>query len=986
MGWRIIGDVLAALPILLFTLPAAVGALPGAQPKPVPALSDAQMQEARGLMDAIRKDPRGPYGPIRWYCEDGRVLPPQGTPCRPGKGFQHAAPSAAANRLARLNFDVAQFLAGMKYEQFVDVARNHYRPREMVLLDYFNNRDDGWIYRRAMARRGVRQAEDEEREARRLLTRLLGDSELVAKNYLLVMQVAEVTPHGAGTGRTRRIRALSTQIAEADSRFNALRSKIHSKPGPEDAESVEEFARRYPQANAETLKDLAGLLKAEYFAGDAKAALAGVRRLVRGTAAEARFEETAMALQTGADEGFLAGAEFALELRRAICARGDGAKKLDLVDAALWVQEQAFRHGARKGERRLSRRGHLEALRAWMRYTTGAGLLSFRQLEALEAEINAAAARSELSATEYHDAIHELGRSIEWTRAAVAREFGPLARHYLAIEPQSNRLMDELLRRSVALPLSHEIEALQGDAETAIGRRHDVLGRRESRGVSALNAGIAIGPLEIVEPGEESRVTFQPEGVYVIPETVADLKPVAGILTLDSGNALSHAQLLAASLGIPNATAPSRLLNELRAIRGERVFYAVTAGGTVILKRWLALSEAERKEWTEQPMSMRSRVTLDTGKLDLKDTRLRSLSDVDKSDSGKSAGPKAANLGQLAKYFPGRISPGVVIPFGVFHAHVMQKAGGQTSLDQQIREAYGTAERMRERGESVDAVRRFIYPKLEQFRRAIQSMPFIPGFEETLARRMKEEFGEDGSYGVFVRSDTNAEDLPEFSGAGLNLTVPNVVGRGKVLRALRDVWASPFRERAYDWRSQVLASSEHVLPSVLLLKTVAAEKSGVLATVNIETLNPDEITVNVNEGVAAVVDGGIAESLLLRPDGSVKLLSQARSPYRRIALPEGGFAEVATTGSDYVLTQAEIEQLRELAREVKQKYPPTFDEGGKPLPWDIEFGFEKGQLRLFQIRPLVRFTEAKTLASLSRLDETGKSAVRVRMDETIQIQ
>ena len=70
--------------------------------------------------------------------------------------------------------------------------------------------------------------------------------------------------------------------------------------------------------------------------------------------------------------------------------------------------------------------------------------------------------------------------------------------------------------------------------------------------------------------------------------------------------------------------------------------------------------------------------------------------------------------------------------------------------------------------------------------------------------RLKQEFVTGGIFhGVFVRSDTNAEDLPQFTGAGLNLTVPNVVGAGEIEQALKDVWASPFSERAYDWLAAV---------------------------------------------------------------------------------------------------------------------------------------------------------------------------------------
>jgi hypothetical protein len=69
----------------------------------------------------------------------------------------------------------------------------------------------------------------------------------------------------------------------------------------------------------------------------------------------------------------------------------------------------------------------------------------------------------------------------------------------------------------------------------------------------------------------------------------------------------------------------------------------------------------------------------------------------------------------------------------------------------------------------------------------------LPAFEKDLKTHMAETFGADGSYGVFVRSDTNAEDLPEFTGAGLNLTVPNQVGYRQIAQSIKDVWASRLR-------------------------------------------------------------------------------------------------------------------------------------------------------------------------------------------------
>ena len=113
-----------------------------------------------------------------------------------------------------------------------------------------------------------------------------------------------------------------------------------------------------------------------------------------------------------------------------------------------------------------------------------------------------------------------------------------------------------------------------------------------------------------------------------------------------------------------------------------------------------------------------------------------------------------------------------------------------------------------------------------------------PEFRDRLQKALLDAFGPDGSFGVFVRSDTNVEDLPGFTGAGLNLTVPHVVGFENIMAAVKRVWASPFSERAFRWRQAYMKNPEHVYASVLLMKSVAAEKSGVLVTADIESGQP----------------------------------------------------------------------------------------------------------------------------------------------------
>jgi hypothetical protein len=109
---------------------------------------------------------------------------------------------------------------------------------------------------------------------------------------------------------------------------------------------------------------------------------------------------------------------------------------------------------------------------------------------------------------------------------------------------------------------------------------------------------------------------------------------------------------------------------------------------------------------------------------------------------------------------------------------------------------------------------------------------------------------------VFVRSDTNVEDLPGFTGAGLNLTVPNVVGFDAIVQAIQQVWASLFTERAYAWRQAHMDQPEHVYPAVLLLKTFDSEKSGVLVTTDVENGDRHWLSIAVSEGVVERLKAG----------------------------------------------------------------------------------------------------------------------------------
>jgi len=315
-------------------------------------------------------------------------------------------------------------------------------------------------------------------------------------------------------------------------------------------------------------------------------------------------------------------------------------------------------------------------------------------------------------------------------------------------------------------------------------------------------------------------------------------------------------------------------------------------------------------------------------------------------------------------YFPDRVAPGVALPFGMFYQHVNRpyRDSARTVL-QELEAGFREADRMRRTGAPETEIDRHMFEVLAGVREAILRLDYLPEARRAILDAMQTTFGGDVADGIFVRSDTNVEDLPQFSGAGLNLTVPNQVTVDQMLASIKRVWTSPFSERAYLWRKQILAEQGEVYPSVLLLRSVHSDKSGVLITSGLAAGRPTDLTVATAEGVGGAVEGEEAETIVVDAAGGIRLLSQAKAPWRRRLDPAGGVTTVTADRPARLLTGGEVRQLRQVVQEWKRRFP-----GARGETWDIEFGFVRGTLWLFQIRPFVRFRSSRTLSRLQALD------------------
>jgi hypothetical protein len=755
-----------------------------------------------------------------------------------------------------------------------------------------------------------------------------------------------------------------------------LRAKIHNVPDAKDAQRVREYAKASGKSDVATdYEQIASAIDSLYATRGAADALTAIAAETSDTSTAGKLRASASELREAPDPGVRF--EIAARLLREMRDRTDSAAPealISLLRASLVVEGEAYTAGnALLGK--LAEKTRSQRL-AWLEQACsalyGAGFLSQRHLQELRSSIAKIRSESSIAVDRYGSELRYLARVPEWASRWLAYLFSIPVEKLSEIEPLAHLYTQDRMRGSPLLFYSAVIDSLVLDANQLAGVEHELFGKKVGAGLRALNPGLSRGVLRAADGNSFSR-----DGIYLLPETVSDLPPVSGILTLGEGSSLSHIQLLARNLGIPNVVVSDELLESVWAQIGEPVVLAVSPGGVVQLARdgprWDPIFGAPVGEGGELV------IRPDLEKLDIESTALVPLSRLRATDSGRSSGPKGANLGELKHYFGDAVPPGFVIPFGAFRKVLDQPIEpGGPSVFEWMKERYATiAAQSSDPSLQAKTVSEF----LARLRHWIETCDPGSEFKQSLRAALDENFGPDGTFGVFIRSDTNVEDLPGFTGAGLNLTLPNVVGYANILDAIHKVWASPFEDRSYGWRQGNMENPEYVFPAVVVQYSFQAEKSGVMVTADVDTGDPNTLSVAVNEGVGGAVEGQAAEALRIDTrTGKVRFLAQATSPLRTTLPLTGGVSKLAASGTEELLKPAEIEQLIAMVREVAH-FPSLRDEAGNLMPADIEFAFKDARLALLQIRPFVESKGAQQNLYLGELD----AALSTRRSERVNL-
>ena len=833
------------------------------------------------------------------------------------------------------------------------------------------------------------------------------------RHYLLAYELQKRFFARGNFGKMQEVRNMASRIQTRDPKFKPLRDATHNQVSASLIPLLTTYRDKLREGQTQTMID-------ELISEIDKLTKLDENSL-RPQIAEIKDAEAASLLggyldtaSSGPIEAVLSLSEMMAQSRRLVAERkispADARRLIDLNIMTTAVIQSRGAALLESGELKTFSQ-HIRFMQGLINGAYGAGLLSSRERGAAFENLQTLLASPTMDRTAFLERLNKAERIVEWAQNSSVLAFSEVWAQWVYLMPAVTRIPDDILRGSPLLIFAEVFQRLKDAVSGQSAVRHQIFDKTFQSGVRALNPGLAAGKLLVTQKAG----TYSRQDIVGLEETPEDLQPTAGIVTQGEGNVVSHVQLLARALGIPNAVLAPDAFDSVEALDGKDVFYAVTPGGRVILKDFADLTNAEvdvifeisQNVERSQDGSLASggsgKLHIDKARLDLSANMPVDLATVRRKDSGVRSGPKAAFLGELKHIFPDNVARGVVLPFGVYYDHYQRAkvavpadlkakniATPGAPLSEFVRQTYAKFfGEMIASGMGEKELSEWIKPRLEVITESIMREPLDQRVKDVIRDEL-DKLGllspddKTQTIGCFVRSDTNVEDLENFNGAGLNLTIFDLKSLDQIYAGVKEVWASPFRYRSFSWRQTLIDDPEWVLPSIIILESIPSEKSGVAITADINTNDPDKILIATSEGVGGAVDGTPAETLVWSKDG-IELVTMFKTHTRRLLKPEGGVEIVPSTGNEYVLSEEEVAKLAEAAQTIEQTLEPTMSAEGKPRPWDIEYGFADGKLWLFQSRPFIGSDEVANLPALAALDEPmAEMSATVSLEDSVQ--
>ena len=437
----------------------------------------------------------------------------------------------------------------------------------------------------------------------------------------------------------------------------------------------------------------------------------------------------------------------------------------------------------------------------------------------------------------------------------------------------------------------------------------------------ALNTGEAVGRIHIIDKLDDT-VEIGDNEILVLKELPASLPQVRGIIVAKSSTPLSHVNILAKGWGIPNVYIKDadKLLKEY-----DTRWVRLTA---TLTDRTIVPASLDDLKNNPSPGA-----SVAPSNLNIK--KLASLREMRKKDS-IIYGSKSANQGEMIN---AKI-PNIIVPAGFtvsfyWYDKFMKDNGFDTTVENYL--------------DDNDFVHnpRVRRKKLEEFRAQIQNGKFDAALKAEIVKKWKTELG---GQSVFVRSSSNAEDLPNFSGAGLYDSEKNVKTEKKLIEAVKKVWASLWNFDAYEARVRNYVDQHTVYMAALIQVGVNMDSGGVMFTKDpFDADNKNAVYISAvwghNDPITA--NKFVPEQVLFNPRSNaiqVLTLSQQENILKFGA--NGDLVETNETVKRRVLNDKNVRELVKTSSAIKRVF------GGKKEQ-DIEWGIMNGKIYIVQARPYI---------------------------------
>jgi len=497
------------------------------------------------------------------------------------------------------------------------------------------------------------------------------------------------------------------------------------------------------------------------------------------------------------------------------------------------------------------------------------------------------------------------------------------------IPPDQIKLASEVVNKTFFVPVAYKPNSVrQDEASASIEGLQRVLQSDISKGqeYQALNLAQGLGRIHII-PKLDDHVEIGFNEIIVLNEVPMQLPPVAGIITTQPSTPLSHINLLAKGWGVPNAY----IKNAQELLKPYDGYWVrlETRHDAYTIKR------ADLDELRTYQKRIAERRDLIKPRADLSEKRLLTLSQQRK-EMIIAYGGKSANLGEVMHaHLPGIAVPqGFAIPFAYYDEFIKQNDFDDAIFGEMLND------------------QKFVHDptyrrqRLKEMRERLQHGKIDGELRAAVLKKVELLFP---GKGVFVRSSSNSEDLPNFSGAGLYSTVPNARGPEQILEAIKTVWASLWNFEAYEARERAGVDHSKIFMAVLIQEGVNSESSGVMITTDpFDKENKGVIYISAKQGLGSkVVEGPkVAEQVIYNPLAkAVQVLTRSAEDSLLTFDEKGGLKEIPITGERKVLTDDVIHRLVQAATEIKRVF------GNREQ--DIEWAYMKGQLYIVQSRAFI---------------------------------